>query len=205
MTKDRCPSCGALVGPDAEWCGQCFASLRRPEPGPEAPRPERTPIAATGKPAPGWPCPVCEHRNTLEVDVCGVCGTPFSRLLQEGEPRPVVEPRRALARSLLFPGLGHAALGRGIEGLTRAMLFAWTFGIAVLLLLIDTRGPTTALLVLSGTAAVVSYAGSAFEAYAIAGGGRPLVSPTALLWGTAALVGVSALLLGMAVVSAPRR
>ncbi len=25
--EPRCPSCGALVGPGAEWCGQCFARL----------------------------------------------------------------------------------------------------------------------------------------------------------------------------------
>src|SRR5438093_570924 len=28
----RCPSCGALVGRDADWCGQCFTSLAEPEP-----------------------------------------------------------------------------------------------------------------------------------------------------------------------------
>ena len=25
----RCPTCGALASPDAEWCGQCFAPLNR--------------------------------------------------------------------------------------------------------------------------------------------------------------------------------
>jgi hypothetical protein len=92
-----------------------------------------------------------------------------------------------------------------MEGLTRAVFFAWTFGIALLLLLSDTRGPTTALLILTATAAVASYVGSALEAHAIAGGGQPLVSPKALLWATAVLVGVSALLLGMVIASAPRR
>jgi hypothetical protein len=27
MSERRCPSCGGLVGPDAEWCTQCFARL----------------------------------------------------------------------------------------------------------------------------------------------------------------------------------
>lgn len=27
---ERCPSCGGLVSPDAEWCGQCYAPLREP-------------------------------------------------------------------------------------------------------------------------------------------------------------------------------
>jgi len=207
MTVDRCPNCGALVGADAEWCGQCFSSLRarEPEPTSEPPGPGGTHPPTEEKQTPGWPCPVCDNRNPVEADVCEVCGTPFSRVLRQSEPRAVVEPRRALVRSLLFPGLGHAALGRGMEGLTRAVLFAWTFGIALLLLLIDTRGPTTALLLLTAVTAVASYVGSALEAYSIAGGGQPLVSPKALLWATAVLVGISALLLGLAVASAPRR
>ena len=35
----RCPDCGALASPDAEWCGQCFRSLAEPEP-------EREPLPA---------------------------------------------------------------------------------------------------------------------------------------------------------------
>src|ERR671920_649708 len=31
-TTDRCPNCGALVTPDAEWCGQCYEPLRPEEP-----------------------------------------------------------------------------------------------------------------------------------------------------------------------------
>ncbi len=31
-TEGRCPNCGALVSPDAEWCNLCFASLKAPEP-----------------------------------------------------------------------------------------------------------------------------------------------------------------------------
>lgn len=207
MSVDRCPNCGALVGADAEWCGQCFSPLRAPEPTPvpEPLAPKAPAQQLREKPSPGWPCPVCDNRNPLEADACEVCGTPFSRVLRDSEPLGAVEPRSALVRSLLFPGLGHAALGRGMEGLTRAVFFAWTFGIALLLLLSDTRGPTTALLILTATAAVASYVGSALEAHAIAGGGQPLVSPKALLWATAVLVGVSALLLGMVIASAPRR
>jgi hypothetical protein len=28
----RCATCGALLGPDAEWCGQCYAPVRSPRP-----------------------------------------------------------------------------------------------------------------------------------------------------------------------------
>ena len=37
----RCPNCNALVSEDADWCGQCFADLRRSPPPPPAP-----PVAA---------------------------------------------------------------------------------------------------------------------------------------------------------------
>lgn len=42
--SERCPSCGGLVTPGAEWCGQCFARLRDAEP--EAPPPEESEAAA---------------------------------------------------------------------------------------------------------------------------------------------------------------
>ena len=29
MGERRCPTCGALASPEAEWCGQCFAPLDR--------------------------------------------------------------------------------------------------------------------------------------------------------------------------------
>jgi len=44
-----------------------------------------------------------------------------------------VDPRDAAIRSLIFPGLGHRALGRGLDGLARGVLFVVTFGLGVLL------------------------------------------------------------------------
>jgi hypothetical protein len=33
----RCATCGALLGPDAEWCGQCYALVGSPRPeGPDS-------------------------------------------------------------------------------------------------------------------------------------------------------------------------
>jgi hypothetical protein len=44
---DRCPNCGALVGPEAEWCGQCYLPLRRtPDPAPDPAPTEPTPAGA---------------------------------------------------------------------------------------------------------------------------------------------------------------
>jgi ribosomal protein L40E len=45
----RCHHCGALVGPDAAWCGQCFASVERRHPRAEASLDD----AAAGEPVGG--------------------------------------------------------------------------------------------------------------------------------------------------------
>jgi ribosomal protein L40E len=149
----RCPSCGALVSADAEWCGQCFSSLRsapEPEPDPE-PEPEPATRSATADqerriaaepsafdraPArePFWPCSVCGAENPIALDVCAVCGTPFAQVMRTSVGGvPHVDPRDAVVRSLIFPGLGHRALGRNVDGLARGVLFAVTFGLGVLL------------------------------------------------------------------------
>ncbi|MDQ3982340.1 MAG: hypothetical protein M3271_06620, partial [Actinomycetota bacterium] len=41
----RCPSCGGLNAPDAEWCGQCLKRFKAPPPPPPPP-------PAVGDPAP---------------------------------------------------------------------------------------------------------------------------------------------------------
>ena len=149
VDERRCPNCSALVSADADWCGQCFASLRLepdPTPGP-VPGPVPGPLPATGplradepRGGPGeerratWTCPACEHPNAIELDACEVCGTTFATLFRQEETRPSVDPRRAFTSSLLFPGLGHRALGRGADGVARGVLFLWTFGTAILIL-----------------------------------------------------------------------
>ena len=77
-----CPSCGAIVRPDADWCTLCFADMR-PVPPPRLP-----PGAATGSsgvPAvPGSgsmsrselvPCTVCQTPMPLTAASCPACGS----------------------------------------------------------------------------------------------------------------------------------
>ena len=154
-----------------------------------------------------WTCPVCDAENPIEEDLCRVCGTPFARLLKEPEERPDAAPRTALLWSLAFPGLGHLRLRRGLEALSRGVLFGWALGLAALLLAIRTTGPTTVLLWLFLVVAVLLYLLTAFEAYRMALGWPPLVPARVLLWGSAGLVAVSAFLIGIAVatMSSPGR
>ena len=90
----RCPRCGSLNDPDAEWCGQCIAEF---EPEPEAssgadmnvlgqrlvePEPMLAPEVSTGlfgveKGKAVWRCSRCFTRNPIETDACSECNLPY--------------------------------------------------------------------------------------------------------------------------------
>jgi hypothetical protein len=224
VTQDpRCPNCGALVAEDAEWCGQCYQPLRREEPA------TATAAAADGSARPSiglvetpgggsvevedgkasWTCPVCGETNAIEVAVCGVCQTPFTRLFVEPEPPPAIAPDRAAIWSLVFPGLGHWQLRRKADAVARFVLFGWTFG--ALLILVVSRfgkgslGGTLPLVALFGGSAFAIYVLSALDAYRIAGGEDPVVSSRVLLWASAALVVLSVLIATITTLPAARR
>jgi ribosomal protein L40E/TM2 domain-containing membrane protein YozV len=235
VTSGRCPNCGGLVRPDAEWCGQCFTRLDRspsPPEGESSTRPQvpgpspsggAAPVAGTPdgptRPAPSgadvrglegrtpvasssgrrvratdegivWACPTCDSENPIEATSCRTCGTPFGRLLEEKPPRPRVASGRAVAFSLLFPGLGHFVAGRGAEGLARAVLFAYAVATAVTILLATEGrpGPFLSLLAASAVVAIALYAVSAVDAGRAAGGQPALFGSRVLLYGGAALI-----------------
>ena len=214
MDDLRCPHCSALVSADADWCGQCFTSLRAPVPDPapgRTPDPTQEPVLARPDgPTDGaratWPCPTCGAENPIELDLCGVCGTSFGQLLRQEDAGPTVSPRDAFLWSLTFPGVGHAKAGRAPDGIARGTLFVLTFGLA--LVIVISGVPTTpvfGVVVLLMGSALVLYLGSAAEAYRIAGGGSPFVSARALLWATVALIMLSVALLAMSVVTVNSR
>ena len=217
----RCPNCGALVAGDADWCGQCFVDLR----GPREERRAAVPAPAAAEPSSGgpggtpapeqerpdgptvdeawWPCAVCGARNPIELEACARCGTPFADLMRDapGERR-TAEPKEALAWSLIFPGLGHRAVGRPLDGLSRGVLFGMSFAMALLLGFAGVRsGPTFAVFALFLLAALVAYAGSAYEAYRIALGGDLLIGSRPLLWVLVGLILLSVVMLALAVAS----
>jgi hypothetical protein len=152
-----------------------------------------------------WTCPVCQQANAIELDVCSVCGTAFAALFRQDEARPSVDPRTAFTKSLLFPGLGHRALGRGADGVARAVLFIWTFGTALLILSAGvSSGAVAGLFSVYLLLALAVYALTAFEAYRIAQGGEPIVSSRVLLWGAVSLVIVSVLMATIIIFTAAR-
>jgi hypothetical protein len=212
VDETRCPNCSAVVSADAEWCGQCFTSLRAVEAAPE-PVSARVPgplvtaeVPEGGRVEATWPCPTCGSPNHIEVDLCRVCGTSFAQLLRQQEEPPTVSPRDAFLWSLTFPGVGHAKLGRAADGIARGTLFVLTFGLTLVIVLSGvSSGPVFGVVALLLVSALTLYLGSAAEAYRIAEGGAPFVSARALLWATVALIMVSVALLALSVVTVNSR
>lgn len=218
----RCPNCGALIGADATWCGQCFSRLED-EPGgsrgaPEAPTPsaEAGSEGRAGQPPgtesrspnrmqpPTWPCPTCGFENPIAEDACATCGTPFSALFAEGPNVARIEPRKALVRSLIFPGLGHAALGRSADAVARAAMFIMILGLTAVVIASRPSSVGIAVLILYLCGALATYVFSALEAYRSAQGERPWLTSRQLLWVMVALVIVSVMLLAGAVIAVPK-
>jgi hypothetical protein len=212
----RCPNCGGLVGQDAQWCGQCLAPLgptveeaparssaaapergAAPDTAPAAPGvSERSTARRTGpiRPAGGsvvWECPTCQTENPIDAVACRGCGTPFARLLEEERRRPEIEPGRATRLSMLFPGLGHAAAGRGAEGVARAVVFAYALATVVTVLVMragEGFGPFLPLLLISAAAGIGLYTVTALDAGRLVRGQDAIVSTRALLYGAVGLI-----------------
>jgi ribosomal protein L40E len=223
-TDLRCRSCGALIAADAAWCGQCFAPVAEAEPEPEVVQPpEPTPVAppppdsTSGQPATGdalpeapssavWPCGVCGGRNPIDVEACLTCGTPFAALMREGPEHRQVDPRDAVRRSLLFPGLGHRLVGRPMDGFARGALFSVSLLMAILLAATGFTS-TIAVVAFAGfvLSAVGTYVVSAVEAERLARGGEVMIGARVLMWVVAGEVFVGVMVLAFSVVSASRR
>ena len=116
--EQRCPHCRGALGPQAQWCTQCWADLRPPPVhAAVAPAPAGTggqsPAAAgidpVALPAPrpggarGWPCSGCGEVNAVELTSCGACGTGFLAGLRKesaaGLALPVVGDLTLLSRA----------------------------------------------------------------------------------------------------------
>lgn len=154
-----------------------------------------------------WTCPVCEQKNPMARSTCSVCGTPFARLFQEPETTPHVEPGTALALSFLLPGLGHWKLGRKGDAVARIVLFVWSFGTVLVLAFARSDkglGPIASLFLLFVGSTLILWLVSALDAYRIASDERPFVSARMLLWASAGLVVVSAIIATLVALPAAR-
>jgi hypothetical protein len=205
----RCPNCGALVSEDAEWCGQCFATLREPEAEPE-PTPAEPPRPATSaeravRERAFWPCTVCGAENPIALDVCATCGTPFATVMR-GVDRSAVDPRLARSRSLLFPGAGHAVLGYTVDGFARGAVFALSLGVAIFLAV--TVGDRPLMMVAIGilvASAIGVYVLSLAETKQLSQRGGLLVPSKLLLWGAVGLMFLIVAAIALSIATNARR
>ncbi|MDH5615830.1 MAG: hypothetical protein OEY62_04745 [Acidimicrobiia bacterium] len=188
-----CRQCGARNPPGAEWCGQCFASLRdRPVAGQgasldgdptevqpatqtagvrEAP-PTGNDEQEESDPAPSpksgtWVCSVCEVFNSLELERCSACGTSiFASFGAAVDEQVRVDPQKALLRSLMFPGLGHAYARQGLLGSAIGGLVLMSLGFGIGLAATGVRSFGLPLILL----AFAVWVAAGFDAFRIAGG-----------------------------------
>ena len=185
-----CSQCGARNPAGIEWCGQCFAALRTDEDSEaeSVSTDDQAVVSAeaeTGGAADGmtvevgeagtptesragtWVCTVCETSNPLEDQHCSACGTSIFTAFGAADEEPIeVDPQRALLRSVLFPGLGHALAGQGLLGsaIGGVTLMALGFGIALAASDAGSYGWPLILL------AVAIWVAAALDAFRIAGG-----------------------------------
>lgn len=164
-------------------------------------------VEAGGKPT--WTCSVCAEPNVIEATICATCGAPFGRLLEEPTRRPEIRPQTAATWSFVWPGIGHWKAGYRADGVARIVLFAWTFGTLMVLLVArfgtGGLGPVFPLVALFLVAASAVYAISAIDAYRLAGGDPPLVSSRVLLWASAVLIVASVALASFLTLPAARQ
>lgn len=149
-----------------------------------------------------WVCPTCETVNDIDLPACRICGTVMARLFAPAEEKkkPDRAPATSMILSAVLPGLGHVTEGNGPTGASRAVLYLWTLGISLLLLIrppAKGRGMVRAVGVVFAIAAAAVWAMSLVETRRLSEGDRtPLVSPRTMTYISAGLT--IALFLGLA-------
>lgn len=172
-----CSECGARNPADVAWCGQCFASLASGADPADATTSHdaaqaEEPAAALERNSSGsekaavWVCSVCETSNPLEEPQCSACGTSIytSFGADDAEHRDA-DPRRALLRSIIFPGLGHTYAGQSLLGAAVVGLTLMTLGFGIALVITRVTGFGWPLIAL----ALGIWVAAAFDVLRIAG------------------------------------
>jgi hypothetical protein len=134
-----------------------------PTPPDEGEKPEPAAIPESGT----WVCSVCEVTNPLEVEECPACGTSIFRSFgAEVEEQVRVDPQKALLRSVVFPGLGHAYAKQGLLGSAIGGLVLMSLGFGVGLVATGVGSFGWPLILLT----IAVWVAAAFDAFRIASG-----------------------------------
>jgi ribosomal protein L40E len=148
MNHKICPNCGARNAEGALWCGQCYTSFTEdtseaaPRPAVQPGEPQLTIPLQPAKPGvpsgAKWICPTCDTSNPVELSACAACGTSIFAAYTTPEQ---ADPKQALVRGLLVPGLGHHAARQGLLGAAIGLLVVVTILFGVMLISTGARGP----------------------------------------------------------------
>ena len=191
----RCTRCGAGNPADAEWCGQCLTRFDAPdEPGPPIEADPALPEIKAAGGDPIWKCPACDADNPIDATACSRCGSSFTSFMAAAAatPETPVRPSRSAAvLSAVLPGLGHWKMRRTGAGVARGLLYVWSLGMALLLLLQPPAAARTLVRVV-GAVFLVAAAGVWLVSMAetlrlLEGDEREVVPKHALTWVTAGL------------------
>lgn len=167
---------------------------------------DRVTAVADATTTPMWPCPLCGGRNSMDLDLCATCGTPFAALMREERIRPDVEPSAAFRRSLVFPGLGHRLVGRTLDGFARGVLFGMLL-IATLVLGVSgvSSGLVHSLFLVYASATMGVYIVTALEAARLARGEELMLPSRTLLWVAVTILLLSIVIVSFAIATSGRR
>ena len=220
----RCPACGGLNRAGAQWCGQCLERFAPPAPSEvDAPRSDWTGVGVTRGAEPGapppppvpgatvtasagaftvssdgitWTCEQCDTVNSLDGEVCSVCGTSFAELLRPPEPdRPKRDPNTVALVSLFFPGAGHGYLGLWGQALARGIVGLW---VAAVTIISGVQGGVGMMTALFGVIAFALWLIAAHDSYreACGAGGLVILKQKYFLW---VVLGILMLMMAMLV------
>ncbi|MGH2783648.1 MAG: zinc ribbon domain-containing protein [Actinomycetota bacterium] len=196
----RCPRCGAGNPLDARWCGQCLSRFDAPFARP-ADAPVALPEIARSNGHPTWTCPACDTPNPIEATSCARCGSSFNSFLSRTQERraPAAPSGNPVVLSAVLPGLGHRSFGQAGPAAARALLYLWTLGLSLLLLIRPPAAGGTGVRLVAVVfllAAAGVWVVSMMETMRlVAGDQRPVIPPNALTWVAAGLSVI--LLLGL--------
>lgn len=177
----RCPSCGGLNPPGAEWCGQCLTRFDA-QSGDPGLRPANTGArgaehVTTAEPVRRgvfqvvgaevmWSCTVCGHDNPLDAGACQTCAASFADVIRRDErPRLERDPNTAALYSLFLPGAGHAYVGLMGQAIARAVMSIWVVGVALVAVLSGPGRASALISVTYGLAAVGLWLAAAHDSY----------------------------------------
>ena len=70
-----------------------------------------------------WACKHCDCVNSIDTDVCSVCGMSFADLLRPAAPdKPQRDPNTVALISLFWPGAGHGYIGQWGQAIARGVV-----------------------------------------------------------------------------------